>query len=180
MTSYLQTAGWALIHFVWQGTMIAAGVSVLLRLARRRSASTRYVIACASLAAMLATPVVTARLMWTAAPPPIDRASTTRMREAVAQNSASVPAPGKAGDLRSGSPMSLTTGANLTIERFLPAVTAAWLAGVLEARDFPLEHLAGNLDLAAAVVAERLAGGDALAARLRDAAALVRGRETFL
>jgi len=56
----------------------------------------------------------------------------------------------------------------------------AWLAGVLEARDFPLEHLASNLDLAGDVVAERVAGGDAVAERLRAGAALVRGRETFL
>ena len=33
----------------------------------------------------------------------------------------------------------------------------AWLAGVLEAREFPVEHLAGNLDLAADVV-ERSSG----------------------
>jgi len=56
----------------------------------------------------------------------------------------------------------------------------AWLAGVLEARDFPLEHLAGNLELAAAVVAERLVGGEPVAARLRGAAAMVRERGTFL
>jgi hypothetical protein len=50
----------------------------------------------------------------------------------------------------------------------------AWLARVLAGRDFPLEHLAVNLELAADVVAARLGGGDAVAARLRDAAALVR------
>lgn len=55
-----------------------------------------------------------------------------------------------------------------------------WLAGVLEARDFPLEHLAGNLDLAADVMAAQLADGDPVAARLREAAAYVRERETFL
>jgi hypothetical protein len=31
-----------------------------------------------------------------------------------------------------------------------------WLAGVLAARNFPLEHLAANLELAADVIAERL------------------------
>lgn len=54
-----------------------------------------------------------------------------------------------------------------------------WLAGVLEARAFPLEHLAGNLELAADVVAEQL-GSEPVAGRLRDAAALVRGQESFL
>ena len=56
----------------------------------------------------------------------------------------------------------------------------AWLAAVLEARDFPLDHLASNLDLAADVVADRVAGGDEVAVRLRDAAALVRSTRTFL
>ena len=55
-----------------------------------------------------------------------------------------------------------------------------WLAGVLEARDFPLEHLAGNLELAGDTVADKLDGAEALAGRLRDAAAHVRGRESFL
>jgi hypothetical protein len=56
----------------------------------------------------------------------------------------------------------------------------AWLAGVLEARDFPLEHLAGNLDLAADTVEGELDGAAELAGRLRAAAAHVRGRESFL
>jgi hypothetical protein len=56
----------------------------------------------------------------------------------------------------------------------------AWLAGVLEARDFPLEHLAGNLELAGAVVEEQLEGGGEVAARLRAAGAMVRERGTFL
>ena len=55
-----------------------------------------------------------------------------------------------------------------------------WLAGVLEARDFPLEHLAGNLELAAETVEARLEGASAVAGRLRDAAAHVRGTDSFL
>ena len=50
----------------------------------------------------------------------------------------------------------------------------SWLAGVLAARDFPLGHLADNLEIAADVVGERVAGGTAVAERLRAAAALVR------
>ncbi|HEX5618454.1 MAG TPA: hypothetical protein VFX51_08535 [Solirubrobacteraceae bacterium] len=51
-----------------------------------------------------------------------------------------------------------------------------WLARVLAARDFPLEHLAVNLELAADVVGERLDSGDAVAERLRAAGASVRAR----
>jgi hypothetical protein len=55
----------------------------------------------------------------------------------------------------------------------------AWLARILEAREFPLEHLARNLELAADVVAESLADGDPVAARLRSAATLVRTTPSF-
>ena len=51
-----------------------------------------------------------------------------------------------------------------------------WLADVLAARDFPLDHLADNLAIAADVVGERVGGGTPVAERLRDAAALVRAR----
>jgi hypothetical protein len=56
----------------------------------------------------------------------------------------------------------------------------AWLAKVLEAREFPLDRLARNLDIAAGVVGERVAGGEAVAAALTGAAAMVRSRPTFL
>jgi hypothetical protein len=50
-----------------------------------------------------------------------------------------------------------------------------WLATVLSARDFPLEHLARNLELAADVVEEQLSeSGAAIGSRLRAAAAVVR------
>ena len=65
MTPFLQTAGWALIHFVWQGAAIAAVIATALHLLARRSANARYIVACAGLVAMLAAPAVTARLMWT-------------------------------------------------------------------------------------------------------------------
>jgi len=45
----------------------------------------------------------------------------------------------------------------------------AWLASVLGAREFPLERLVRDLELAAEVVEEHVAGGAELAARLRDA-----------
>jgi hypothetical protein len=56
----------------------------------------------------------------------------------------------------------------------------AWLGKVLEARDFPLDRLARDLDLAAEIVGLRVPGGDAVAAALTRAAAMVRARETFL
>ena len=56
----------------------------------------------------------------------------------------------------------------------------AWLAKVLEAREFPLDRLARDLDIAAAVVGEQVRGAGAVAAALSGAAAMVRSRPTFL
>jgi hypothetical protein len=56
----------------------------------------------------------------------------------------------------------------------------AWLAGVLEARDFPLDRLARNLDIAAAVSAEELERADQLSEILLRGARFVRSRSTFL
>lgn len=58
----------------------------------------------------------------------------------------------------------------------------AWLARVLEARDFPLERLARNLDLASAVTGEQVPApaGPELARRLEGGAAFVRSRPSFL
>ena len=65
----------------------------------------------------------------------------------------------------------------LDVERFTSLERQVeWLTNVLRSRGFPLEHLARNLELAADVVDERLAGsGAAVADRLRSSAAAVRG-----
>jgi hypothetical protein len=58
----------------------------------------------------------------------------------------------------------------------------AWLAKVLEARQFPLDRLAVGLDLGAEVLLEQVGGsaGQRLAAVLSDAGSYVRSRDTFL
>lgn len=51
-----------------------------------------------------------------------------------------------------------------------------WLAGVLDARNFPLDRLARNLEIAAAVVAEAMPGDAALSAPLATGARRLRAR----
>jgi hypothetical protein len=53
----MHSLGWTLLHFLWQGTAIAALAAVLMTLCRRASA--RYVLAVGALALMLAAPVAT-------------------------------------------------------------------------------------------------------------------------
>lgn len=49
----------ALLHFLWQGVLIAAGATVLMRVLGRRSANRRYAIGVAGMALMAIAPVVT-------------------------------------------------------------------------------------------------------------------------
>ena len=53
-----------------------------------------------------------------------------------------------------------------------------WLAGILEAREFPLDRLARNLEIGADVIVERVAAphGQLISSVLADAAACVRDR----
>jgi beta-lactamase regulating signal transducer with metallopeptidase domain len=55
--SAMHSLGWTLLHFLWQGTAVAALAAVLMTLCRR--ASTRYTLAVGALALMLAAPVAT-------------------------------------------------------------------------------------------------------------------------
>src|ERR1022692_4400124 len=55
--SPMHSRGWALLHFLWQGTAVAALAAVLMTLCRRASA--RYVVAVGALVLMLAAPVAT-------------------------------------------------------------------------------------------------------------------------
>ena len=49
--------GWTLIHFLWQGVVIAALYTAVRGLVRQ--ASGRYLLACAALAVMMVAPIVT-------------------------------------------------------------------------------------------------------------------------
>ena len=55
-----QRIGWALVHFLWQGTVVALVLAAAMRLLRRGSAQARWVAACAALGLMAMLPVVTA------------------------------------------------------------------------------------------------------------------------
>ena len=60
----VQVAGWALIHFVWQGCLIAQLLFCVRALGARQTAQQRYRTACLALLLMAATPPATARAPW--------------------------------------------------------------------------------------------------------------------
>ncbi|MGH9144042.1 MAG: M56 family metallopeptidase, partial [Vicinamibacterales bacterium] len=150
MTLFLQTAGWVLIHFLWQGIAISAAASTLLTVTRQRSARIRYAIACASLVAMVAAPVLTARLVWTteqystagwagSATAPIAAVEGRTPSAGGAQH----PTPGhRSGTVRWEAPANQIDATGLVrtlaariglarLEPYISAVAIAWLCGVL-------------------------------------------------
>jgi GWxTD domain-containing protein len=52
-------AGWTLLHFLWQGTLVAIILACVLALLTGRSAQPRYLAACAALVLMAVLPLIT-------------------------------------------------------------------------------------------------------------------------
>src|ERR1039458_1297274 len=70
-TPLAKALGWTLLHFLWEGALIAALVSVGLLLCRPASARTRYALACAGMLAMLMAFAVTLAILWPTASPAV-------------------------------------------------------------------------------------------------------------
>src|SRR5580692_4856630 len=55
----VQLLGWTLVHFLWQGIVIAALLAACLRLLRNAAPNHRYLAGCAALLLLVAAPVIT-------------------------------------------------------------------------------------------------------------------------
>jgi hypothetical protein len=114
---FIETIGWVLLHFIWQGAIVTLAAAVILRLLAGRPAEWRYAVACGALVVMLAFPLVTFTLLGeTPAPSP----SATISGEEI-----SVPLFARP---------EILAGAErwqLRAEAALPAVVILWAAGVL-------------------------------------------------
>jgi bla regulator protein blaR1 len=112
--------GWTLLHFLWQGAMIALLLGATLCLVPSRASWLRYALACAAMALMAAFPLATFGVL--AGVPP-----STRILLAPPYGQAGEsPAPG-IGSLPEPWRMRMERALN----RSLPMVTGVWLAGVL-------------------------------------------------
>jgi len=65
MSSLLEALAWALIHFLWQGTLMGLGAWLALYLLRRARPQARYAVACAALGLCLALPLISVVRHWT-------------------------------------------------------------------------------------------------------------------
>jgi beta-lactamase regulating signal transducer with metallopeptidase domain len=131
----LHALGWALLHFVWQGALIALALAGVLTLLRGRGPNVRYAAACAALALMLLSPAVT---FWMMSGPTGGVAvdETTLRTSAPADVGVVSGQLGETEGRPGGASASVgrTTRRGLLFERLdplLPWLTFVWLAGVL-------------------------------------------------
>src|SRR5688572_11937687 len=114
----LQAVGWALVHFLWQGALVAAGLAAGLALMKNRSASARYALGVAALAILVALPVVTAFRSYEPASPIKSAPSPALPRSA--GEGAPTPASGEVS----------TSSFRETVRPWMPSLLSVWLVGV--------------------------------------------------
>ena len=142
--------GWALVHFLWQGTLVAAGLALALGAAGRRSSDLRHALSIVALMVMAALPIGTGVKLWgRAAQPPAlsegllpagDQAAVAVLAGAAAGAGAVdrpvPPAPGVSSE-QPGAPSTVSrmNDAGVTVQRWLhgalPWLVSVWLAGVV-------------------------------------------------
>src|ERR1700694_6129011 len=113
----MQSLGWALLHFLWQGTALAALAAAAMALCRR--ASSRYLLGIGTLALMLLAPIATFFFysQQHSGVPEIERASPLRPAWPTAASKTAVNS--------SVQPSSITPSLDA-----LPWLVEAWLLGV--------------------------------------------------
>ena len=136
MNPWIDVAGWTLVHFLWEGATIALLALVALWGLRHRSPQARYAVACASLVAMLAAPIVTAAVLSRAvvviAPAAVQRTAEAQPDTLAIPDatSASADAASLAINVlmaRNGSSVDVRAGGS---RAWLPLVVMLWFAGV--------------------------------------------------
>lgn len=113
-----EAIGWALLHLLWEGVVVAAILAAVLALLERRSANARYIASCAALALLLILGVATGIRAYEPA-----TAITPMPPAAMTLTSFSIPDDG---------PVQISIGARLlaAARQSLPRVVLVWLIGV--------------------------------------------------
>ena len=110
----------ALLHFLWQGLLVAVSLAVLVKLCRIRRTSTRYACSLTALVAMAAFPVAT--LAWLALNP----GDTPHFQPLMPASST-----GRFIGLATTIDEALLVSGPRTVDSLQPYVLAAWFGGVM-------------------------------------------------
>jgi GWxTD domain-containing protein len=118
----VRALGWSLLHFVWEGAIIAAFVALALKLLSGRSSHLRYFVACCALGLMMVAPLITFAYLSVTSHA-IDHAITY-----------AIPTQNSMISLRSnfsGTANSWLNEFAASLDRLLPWILAIWFAGVI-------------------------------------------------
>jgi len=123
-----QAIGWALLHLLWQATIVAAILAAVLALIPRQSANARYSAACGALGLVFALFIATS---WRAYDPAVAPVTSAPLSESQAMRITvtNVPAvlASMAAETWRDRMMSMVAGARQS----LPSIVAIWLTGVV-------------------------------------------------
>lgn len=143
-----QRLGWTLLHFIWQAAAIGMVLAIVLKLLRKSTAHSRYLIACMALAAIVVMSAVTIRMVDVSVNRivPVKQAAIDLSNRAVPTSAViEIPeiesAPAQVADAPA---VPLKDRFIETVERVLPYVVVGWLIGVF---GLSLWHLGGWMQL---------------------------------
>jgi beta-lactamase regulating signal transducer with metallopeptidase domain len=177
----VQPMAWTLVHFLWQGALVALALAALLGITRRSSPNVRYALALTALGFLAVLPLLTASVLRGRATESLDVAALstqslppTVANAAIGPNPIPTPQPTLVGrvvpDLVAARFAPIAHRVESALRPTLPWMVAIWLTGITMLSVF---HLAGWFGLArlrhrsTAPVSEELEGvAIRLAARL--------------
>jgi beta-lactamase regulating signal transducer with metallopeptidase domain len=136
-----QALGWALIHFLWQGALVALLYASLRVILRQRTANVRYAAACGAMLLMLALPIATTLIIKRAIPQtpalaqtPAPEAAPTWKAEATAEQLSDTqgqPTNWTASTAPAQSAITESMTLRQRLSWLLPWLVSIWLGGVL-------------------------------------------------
>ncbi len=120
----VEVVAWTLLHFFWQGALVAVALAATLALLRRKPAHVRYAAACAALVTMAALPLLTGA--WLSAGEAVPSATTIAAAPRPAPAHVAPPAAVAA----AVEPAAVAASRWAAVEPALPWLVVVWLAGV--------------------------------------------------
>jgi beta-lactamase regulating signal transducer with metallopeptidase domain len=168
-----QAIGWALLHLLWQATIVAGILAATLALLSRHSANTRYAVSCGALTLVFAMFVATAVRSYEPAPAPsAPTTSEEKLAPVTLVPVTRVPALLAAAATESWREQMVESIAGA--RQWLPGIVAIWLLGVVVLSSRLLLSWARTRRLASRATQETSAHWRWVARRLSDALGLKR------
>jgi beta-lactamase regulating signal transducer with metallopeptidase domain len=127
MTQHWEALGWTLVHFLWQGAVIALVYRIADLALARRSAAARYVLALGALLAMLAVSLGT--LAWEESATDHSRTQSTFATQEYAVAARTQPYPIDLSHTPAAAPLRQTD--RFVLDHLMPYFDIFWIAGVL-------------------------------------------------